>query len=233
MSCRSLRLRSFAFVLPAVRVFISCLVFLSACLVGSRCLLSGPVLASPRVPHPVRFLLRPCFRPPLISSILFGRLIRSCLPARPRLGDSVGRVIPSVSAPCFSPSASVFRLLPPLCPVLSAWLVSFRPVLSRSRGVPRAVLPSFRPSPRIACRRGGAARCAVVPYRLVWLVAWGPVPRGCSFLGGLSSRPVSASRRPCLLPLSRYRAGWRRLSMIGASRCPCVPLRGCLPAPPR
>lgn len=58
VSCRSLRLRSFAFVLPAVRVFFSFLVFLPACLAGSRCLLSGPVLASPpcsppRVPRPV------------------------------------------------------------------------------------------------------------------------------------------------------------------------------------
>ena len=62
VSCRSLAERSFAFVLPDVRVFLSCLVF-PAYRVGSRWSSSGPVLVSPRVSRPVRFLLRACFPP--------------------------------------------------------------------------------------------------------------------------------------------------------------------------
>lgn len=60
---------------------------------GLDALSPGPVLASPRVPRPMRFLLRPCFRP--VSSVGFGRLVAPCLIV---LASAIawGRVIPSV-----------------------------------------------------------------------------------------------------------------------------------------
>lgn len=134
---------------PASRSFL-------ACLVGSRLPAVGARLLSlrPRVPPPssraLRFLLRHCFRP---LPHPFGSVVSSsrCLPARPRLGDSVGagavvirsfsgwgRVIPSVgclaslrrcrlsaSCPhCVSSSLlGSYRVRPASC-LLSALLVS-------------------------------------------------------------------------------------------------------------
>lgn len=188
------RLRSFAFVLPAARVFISCLVFL-ACLVGSRLPPPGPVRS-----RPVRFLLRACFRPRLIRRV---RLACRPLPARPLIGDSVAVPCHPIGAvPCFSRrcrisascplrlvlSARFVSCLVPPCLVVprpgrrSACFAHLGLVRSCSRVAFVSVLPlrlscgltPFRPSPRIACRRTG---------RLA--VPWSPIVLGGSLLGGV------------------------------------------------
>lgn len=124
VSCRSLAERSFAFVLPDVRVFLSCLVF-PAYRVGSRWSSSGPVLVSPRVSRPVRFLLRACF-PPL--SHPSGSVGSSPLLSRSRLGDSVAVPCHPIGAVCLLRS-SRFRggLAPRAALVLSCVVSPFSP----------------------------------------------------------------------------------------------------------
>ena len=127
--------------------------------VGSRSPVSGPVRFAlcflvPCVPC---FVL--AFAPHPVSSVWLGRLIVSCLPVCPRLGDSVGPCHSIGAVACFSPSVSAFRLLPlrfvlwvlgsPPCPVspcLSALRHASLPCLLRSSRPScgsRAVLPRF------------------------------------------------------------------------------------------
>lgn len=238
-SCRSLacarsllsRLR-FGFSFPGSPRFSDLLGRVLFVCVGSR-------PASPRVPRPVRFLLRACFPPRLIRRVW---LARRPLPARPCLGDS-GAVPchPIGEVPCFAPSASAFRLSSPMRLVFSlcfARLVPCFAVPRRSsprlsvcllrsswlRGGLVAVLPRFAHLPALlVVGRGEAAAAAVcdaVPSRaarcLEFRSSWSLVPR-------LTCRLAPCPSPSSLLASSpRYRAGWRRLSTGRAPLCPCL-----------
>lgn len=145
----ALSLRSFAFVSPAFRVFLSCLV--SPCLPG-RVLFAcrrAPSSLRPVSPLPRAFPASSLFSVPA-SSVWLGRFVVPCLSVCPRLGDSV-------SVPCH-PIGVGFPLLATLRLILSAPPPPRRPSCfapSRFRAVLVSVLISFRPSPRFACRRAG------------------------------------------------------------------------------
>lgn len=162
VSCRSLRLRSFAFVLPVARVFLSCLVF--------SCLPGRVLFACRRVPSS----LRPVFPVPCVSCfVLVSRprlicLVRSArrsLPACPRLGDSVAVPCHPVGAvACFAPSASAFRLSSPLRLVLSARLVSCPRLAVPRLGRRSACFDHLGPM-RFSCR--SCSRSVLLPALLV------------------------------------------------------------------
>ena len=152
MSCRSLAWRSFAFVLPAVLVFISRLALLPLFAVGSCLSASGPVISSPMCsPVPCVSYGVLAFRP--VSSVGFGRLVVPCPPvlvltiACGWAGRPIGAV------PCFAPSASVCRLSSPLR------LVS-RPAVPR-RSPPRSSVCLLLP---FRSRAAFRAVCRVSPF---------------------------------------------------------------------
>lgn len=126
VSCRSLAERSFAFVLPDVRVFLSCLVFF---------LLTGSGLGGR---HWAPSSFRPVFPVPCVSYCVLA--FRPCLIRRVR----------SDRRPCF-----------PVLALAIAWrcrvILSVRSACFVHLGLarPRVGLASFRPSPRLACRRTG------------------------------------------------------------------------------
>ena len=134
VSCRSLRLRSFAFVLPAVWVFISCLVFLPACLVGSR----SPVAEA-------RSALRPAllveWRGGLLCRGFLSSRVARCLEFRSSWSLVHRRLVVSPRA---RPSSSLLASPPRL--------VRWR----REYLVPAYCLSPIRKSPRPSYRRGGA-----------------------------------------------------------------------------
>ena len=107
---------------------------------GLDALSPGPVLASPRVPRPMRFLLRPCFRP--VSSVGFGRLVAPCLIV---LASAIawGRVIPSVRSLASLRRCRLSASCPPLRLVLS-------------------LLGSSRASSRSPVSSGQGDRCRIV-----------------------------------------------------------------------
>lgn len=134
-SCRSLacarsllsRLR-FGFSFPGSPRFSDLLGRVLFVCVGSR-------PASPRVPRPVRFLLRACFPPRLIRRVRSDR--RPCFPVLALAIAWRCRVILSVRSACF------------------AHLGLVRPRVGLALVRPSCCLASFRPSPRLACRRTG------------------------------------------------------------------------------
>ena len=144
VSCRSLRLRSFAFVLPAARVFLSGLVFPLLAWSGFVACRRDPFRPAPcslsRAFPTMSLLSVP------VSSVGFGRLVAPCPPVL-SLAIAWGRVIPSVRF-LASPRRCRFSASRRSC-VSSSLLGSFRvsPLVS--------VLLSFRPSPRLACRHAG------------------------------------------------------------------------------
>lgn len=189
--------------------------FFPACRVGSCPLASGPVLASPRVPRPVRFLLRALLSVPA-SSVGFGRLVAPACSPFLVLADGVGRVIPSVRFLGFAPSASAFSPLvaPASRPLCSACLVSRSSLSRRSsprlsvcllrssrfRGglCSRVDLAPFRSSPRLACRRAGRRGAAVVacgygPVACLWVPA-----SAVSARSRVACRPLPVRRSACL-----------------------------------
>lgn len=246
VSCRSLRLRSFAFVLPAVRVFFSCFVF--PCLLGrvslsvvgarprfspcspSRAFPASSLLSPPSsLINPVRSSRRLC----LCSSVL-----ASVLP--------LGRVIPSVRFLASPPSVSAFRLLPGSASrLLPAWLASVpsfrrvsppfrlgrRPACFAHLGFVAVLLSCglapFRPSPRIACRgRGGllcrgslssrVARC--FEFRSPW-----------SLVSPCARPPVVLACFPCLGIVrdgGGCRCGWGLVVRACLLRAACLPRLG-------
>ena len=98
------------------------------CLVGSCSSASGPVLVSPRVSRPVRFLLRACF-PPL--SHPSGSVGSSPLLSRSRLGDSVAVPCHPIGAVCLlrlsRSRAASCRSCPRAALVLSCLVPPFAP----------------------------------------------------------------------------------------------------------
>ena len=176
VSCRSLAERSFAFVLPDVRVFLSCLVF--SCLPGR---VSVVVVGSrPRFApcSPSRAFPTACLLSAHVSSVWFGRFVAPCPLVLVLAIAGRCRVIPSVRFLASPPSASAFRLSSPMRLVLSLSALLVSCLASPCLAVPRpdrrsacfarfglvAVLPlvrlsccltSFRLSPRLACRRTG------------------------------------------------------------------------------
>lgn len=166
------RLRSFAIVSPAVRVFIigsPCSPFLSSGLVRLR-RAPSPVLASLRVPCPVRFLFRSCFRP--ISSVGFGRLFAPCSPVLSLAIAWRCRVISSMR--CFA-SPRRRRLSASRRPCVSSSL------LGSSRASSRRVSSFLRLVRRPACFAHLGMRCR-------------PVGRGGLPLR-YASRPACSCRR--------------------------------------
>ena len=132
--------------------------FSLACLVGFRCLSSGPVPSRPVFPVPCVSYDVLAFRPRLIRRV---RSARRPLPARPLLGDSVGSCHPIGAVPCFAPSVSVFRLSSLLRLVLSARFVS---CLAPRVGI--ALVSPFAPPCLSSC---GAMIAATVPLlAVVW-----------------------------------------------------------------
>lgn len=108
----------------------------------------GPSSLLPVFPVPCVSCFVLASRPRLIHPVRLSR--RSCLPARPRLGDSVGRCHHIGAAPCFSPSASaVFRLSPGPASRSLCLVRSSRPVPSHLGFVAALVrscpVPSFAP----------------------------------------------------------------------------------------
>lgn len=122
------------------------------------------------------------FRPHLLRRV---RLSRRPLPARPCLGDTWAVPChPIGEVPYFAPSASAFRLSSPTAfrPLCSSRASSRRassflsPIVGLLASLvlvawrPRGGLASFRPSPRLACRRTGR------------LAVWVPIVSGGSLL---------------------------------------------------
>ena len=154
VSCRSLAWRSFAFVLPAVRVFIHRIALLFCLLGRVSVVAAGPrPLFVPVLPVPCVSYCVLAFRPPrLIRRV---RLCRRPLSDCPRLVDSVAVPCHPIDAvPCFSPSVSAFRFFPrffplashPLCaPCVSPSLLGSSPF-----PVPPCLVVS-RPDCRSAC----------------------------------------------------------------------------------
>lgn len=175
VSCRSLAERSFAFVLPDARVFLSCLVF--SLFTGSG--LGGrhwaPSSFRPVFPVPCVSYCVLAFRP--VSSVGFGWLVAPCPPVL-ALAIAWGCVIPSVRSlasprrPCVSSSLCFARLVPrfavPRRSPSRSSVCLLRP--SRSRAV------SCR-----SCHRAVLLRSALLPALLV-------VGRGGLLCGPLSSR---------------------------------------------
>lgn len=160
--------------------------FFPAYRVGSRWSSSGPVLVSPRVSRPVRFLRRACF-PPL--SHPSGSVGSSPLARRPRLADS-GAV------PCHPiGDGSLLRLVGVGFPSLAP---ASRPLCS-VRLVPRSASPRRSPSRLSVCllhlsrSRGGLAIVSALPrsaFRPALLIEWRG-ERRC-FLSSRSARCLEA-----------------------------------------
>lgn len=117
VSCRSLRLRSFAFVLPVARVFLSCLVFFLLSGSGLVRLRRGPTVS------PYAFSSRAFSTARLLSASSHpSGSVGSSPFVRPShlLGDSMAVSCHPIGVlPCFAPSASAFRRSSPLRLVLS------------------------------------------------------------------------------------------------------------------
>lgn len=206
-----------------------------------------------RIPSSFRpVFLVPCvsycvlaFRHRLIRRV---RLARRSLPARPCLGDS-GAVLchPIGEVPCFAPSASAFRLSSPMRLVLSFSALLVPCLASPCPAVPRpdcrsayfarlglvAVLPlvrlscclaSFRPSPRLACRRAGRWL-----RRLRLAVPWFPIVSdglllGVPFLGvARSSMAGRLASCPSPVVLACFPVSARALSACRLVPSCCLP----------
>lgn len=222
------RLRSFAIVSPAVRVFISRLALLTRFAVGSCFACVEPrSLFVPRVPRPVRFLLRACFPPRLIRRVRFNR--------RP-----LRLVLSALLVSC--PRFAVPRSVPPRrsSPRLSVYLL--RPSLFRGGLV--AILPRFAHLPALLVVERGdgcggygllcrgflssrAARCLEFRFS-VSLVHRGlivsphvrPLPAVLAYLSRLgSSRALAALvPRACVLLALDMRIAPSLISYRGAER---------------